>query len=318
MSDEQTQGAGYQVSESVVSNEPAQQQEAIDNNTQVARQPQNNRPAGYEPIDEITATPEQVKERLTYLYSQVKTGERTTKELKKIAADQSRLIGELTQGFNGVVNHLQDKSNIDTEANLKNQLQQAFERGDNAAYIDIQTKLIDLGVQKKVQSVTRQQPVQQHQQQPRTYQDASHIASDALDNGELSPQEYQATEMWQNEKDASGNLMRPWAYATSSMHIQAVKEAQAVWANPKFTTNEQRLAEVDRRMGVQKPNQQQSVMGGNLTTPAKQSRITLSPEIQKFAIRTKFAGSKAKSDAEHIEAYRKQIEKTRQSIGARK
>ncbi len=81
-------------------------------------------------------------------------------------------------------------------------------------------------------------------------------------------------------------------------------------------TIDQKLAEVDKRMGVSKPAARQNVLAGNLTSARKSPKVSLSPKQEQIAIRTKFGGPKAKSDAEHLEAYRKQIEATKRN-GAR-
>jgi hypothetical protein len=73
---------------------------------------------------------------------------------------------------------------------------------------------------------------------------------------------------------------------------------------------EDKLDELDKRMGTKKQRSgQNSVMGGNFTPRGKSGKVTLTAKQQEIAVRTKFGGPKAKSDAEHLEAYRKQIER---------
>lgn len=278
-----------------------------------------SRPAGYEPIDENTASPEQVRDRLNYLYRQVKGDQREKGEMRRVLSEQSRIINDLTSGVNSVVTHLQDRSLSDNETQLNNLMQQAFERGDNKAYIDTQNQLLELKVQKRLAAEKRTQAPTASQQQPATQQNAGQVAQNAMEGGELSQAEYRATDAWQSEKDHAGKLLRPWAYNTDPNYKGALEEARAVFNNPRFEhlPYEQKLAEIDRRMGMAKRTTSQTVMGGSLTNGRKLGKVTLTPKQQEIAIRTKYAGPKAKSDADHLDAYRKQIERVNQQKGVR-
>lgn len=270
----------------------------------------NARPAGYDPIDETTATPQQVKERLDYLYRQVKDNDRYKKEANRVLADQSRVINELSQAQQQVVTHLQDRTITDNEVQLQQMMQTAWEKGDTAMYNQTQSRLIDLKVQKNLLTQTRQQPPQ--------VPPSSGMPNISSDEGAISQAEQQATYAWQNERDEQGSLLRPWAFNNSSdqnnldpNYLSALREAQAVFTNPKFANlpYDQKLAEVDKRMGLSKRTASQTVMGGNLTTARKTGKLTLTPKQEEIAIRTKYAGPKAKSDADHLDAYRKQVER---------
>ena len=94
--------------------------------------------------------------------------------------------------------------------------------------------------------------------------------------------------------------------------MAGLMETKAVLSSPLYANKSiaEKMAEVDRRMGVQKPQAKQGVLGGGLTGQRKTSKLTLSPEAQKIALKTKFAGA-GKTDAEHLEAYRKQIESSK-------
>lgn len=267
------------------------------------------RPAGYEPVDPQNSTPEQVQERINYLYSQVKNSDREKREMRNILAEQSKLLTELSTSQNAVVNHLQDKSITETESSLRSQMKSAWEKGDNDTYFALQDKLDDLRIEKKMAAKNKPATVQQ---QP---QNASQYAQQAQGTGELSETEYRITETWQNETDDSGNLIRPWAFGNDPNHRAALVEAQAVFNNPRYAnmSYEKKLEEVDKRMGTAKRSVSQAVMGGNLTTPTKTSKLTLTPKQQEIAIKTKYAGA-GKTEAEHLEAYRKQV----QSISQRR
>ena len=94
--------------------------------------------------------------------------------------------------------------------------------------------------------------------------------------------------------------------------------AKKIWAENPYRSAKENLAEVDRRMGIKQNNGGQAVLGGTLTTRGKSSKITLSPQQERIAVKTKFGAKQgAKSDADYIAAYRKQIESVQSSKGGR-
>lgn len=264
-----------------------------------------SKPAGYEPIDPKTATPEQTQARIDYIYRQLKPTQRENKEMRQLLADQSRIITELSEGQRVVVNHLTEKSYNDSETQLKQQMQDAWKKSDNVAYIDAQTRLNEIYAQRAVAKI--QQP-QQPQQQNNSYNPQS--ATNGAQESVISPEDYRTTESWQNERDDTGNAIRPWAFGTHPNHRAALRETAAVFENPAYENLDYaaKLAEVDKRMGVKKSTNSQQVLGGNLTKPGKKTTIELSPKQREIALRTSYAG-KGKSEAEHLAAYRKQVEK---------
>lgn len=280
--------------------------------TEQAESKSDGKPAGYAPIDEATASPAQVKDRLDYLYGQVKTSDREKREMRGLLHQQSEALARLSQGQQAVVDHLQNRSYVDSEAILKQQMQDAWNRKDEKSYIEAQNKLMDVQVDKKVAERTRPQ-----QQQQAQYTSAAQVANHAVNTGELSPDEYRTTESWQNERDQSGNLVRPWAFGADPAHQNALFEARAVMANPRYASlsYEQKLQEVDRRMGTVKKTVAQNVMGANLTRGAKSAKLELSPEQRQIALRLKPRG---KSELDALESYRKQLEQINQKSGGRK
>lgn len=277
-----------------------------------------SKPAGYEPVDPHTASPEQIQERLKYLYRQVKDGERTRKEERRILEEQSRLIQELSQSQHLVINHLQEKNIVDSEASVTAAMQAAWERGDVKAYNEAQARLIEIKVEKKMlgdkrQAAPQQQVQQQVQQRQQQYGSAADIADQAVQGGELSESDRRITQAWQDETDSMGAPLRPWAYDTHPQFRQALIEGRAVFTNPRYANMpyEQKLAEIDRRMGVVKKDGAQNVIGGSLQSPRKSARISISPEIEKMVTRTKWGGDKYKSNDERLAAYAKQIASVR-------
>lgn len=271
---------------------------------------------GYDPVDVATASPEQVQERINYLYRQVKDKDKRERDVNKILSEQARVIDELAKNQNAVVNHIQTKTLDDNEEALTAVMNHAFEKGDHKGYLEMQRKLIKLGVDKELLK-NRPQPQVQNQPPQQTngrYNSASQIANDAVSEGYLSQDEARLTEAWQNERDETGNFVRPWA-RTSDMNnpdpafAAALRETQGVFSNPRFAnlSYEEKLTEVDRRMGVAKRVASQSVSAGGLTGRGKNTKITLSADIEKMVRQTKWGGSKYKTDDDRLDAYRKQL-----------
>lgn len=273
----------------------------------------DSKPAGYDPVDVKEASPEEIQQRLDYLYKQVKPTQRELKEAKQIMADQSRMIEELSSGMYAVVDHLQTDATGKAEDALRLQMQQYLEQGNTAAYIEAHEKLTDMKIKKN-----QPKPQPKNETQKMAYAGAKQVADTALQQDEISADDARYVETYQAEKDDNGRPLRPWTMNKSGdpnnpdpEFVEGLIEARAVFTNKRYTnwTMEQKLAELDKRMGVQKATGGQTVMGGNLTGRGKTSKITLSPKQQEIAVRTKYGSSKgAKSEADYIEAYRKQIE----------
>jgi hypothetical protein len=283
--------------------------EPVAQTTEAQPQQQTHRPAGYEPVDPATASPEQVQQRIDYLYRQVREGQKETNHYKTMMAQK---IDELVGGLGTVVNHIQDKTFTDTEASLNQQIRTAFESGDTTAFLAAQEKLIDLKAEKKFGSLSKKETPKE---QPQQYQPQG---------GGLSPEDSAVIESWQAETDEAGMPLRPWAInrgtetRPDTQYLAALAEANAVINSPRFAnlSMAEKMAEVDRRMGV-KPTSRQNVMGGGLTSGRKSAKIMLSPDAERLAVRMKMGGPNAKSDADHIAAYIKAKEASTQK-GARK
>lgn len=267
-----------------------------------------SKPPGYYPIDVESASKEEVAQRLNYMFRQIKDNERYRHKADKVMADQSKMLDEIVNGMGVVASHLQDKTFNETEAQFMQEMQAAHESGDTRAYMAAQSKLINLGVQKEL-------AVQQRKLAPNQEEKQAEADQPVFDESAISP----STRAWQEERDERGNHLRPWTQPIHPRYQQAFAELMAIKRNPSMAnaSEEQVMAEVDRRMGVNKQSPKQTVMGGALTGSRKMSKITLTPELEKLAIRTKFGGPKAKSPADHIEAYVKQMEQVRSQKGAR-
>lgn len=289
------------------------------------------KPAGYSPVD-LSALPDDlrkpVEERLNYMYKQIKTNQKVLGEYKGIAKTQSEKINELMNGMGQVVDHLHTRSIAEEEANTRLALKQAHESGDSDAFLAANEKLADIKAQKAaIKNQPKQQP-QQKQNQNQNYRSAAEIADDAVADGDMDPVMATAVKTWQGETDERGAPLRPWAQSRTPddplkdpLYRRAYLESAVVFdEDGQFAhlTTEQKLAEVDRRMGVARNTGGQTVMGGGqLTNGRKSVKISITPKQQEIATRLKFGGPKAKSDADHIEAYRKQIEIVNAKRGAK-
>lgn len=298
--------------------------------TQENQQENGGERPSYAPRVDLSSIPEEfrgpIENRFKHLSHLMKKQGGELNEYRNIAKSQSDKIEELMGGMGQVVDHLQKEKYESTESSLKQQLREAHERGDTEAWLSINDKINDIKVQRAVAAQQKPQPKQE--QKPTTYRTptAMEVAEQAAQSGEISAEELQVVDQYQGEKDENGRLLRPWAFNRSQdprnpdpEYVQGLMEARAVFGNPRFAnlSIDQKLAEVDKRMGVKKSGGSQTVMGGGLTNSKRSSKITLSPKQQEIALKTKFGGPKAKSDAEHLEAYRKQIELVSTRKGAR-
>lgn len=277
------------------------QDNAPDPQAQQQRDP--GRPAGYEPVSLDDLPPEKQKEiddRINYLYRQVKDHERTNREYKTIAQQQSAAIDELMNGVGQVVNHLHGRQAAESEASLMQEMQTAWESGDNKTYLEKQNKLLDLKLQQ------RQQPQQPQKTQAQQQQQST--ASPITDT------DTRIIEAWQSEKDERGQPLRPWVQTDDPNDpdpdfVKALTVAKRVWEKNPHKTAQENLAEVDRIMGTKQNGGGQTVLRGGLNTPGKRSTIRLTPTQEKIAIKTKYGAKQgAKTEAEYMAAYRKQIE----------
>lgn len=270
----------------------------------------NGKPAGYHPVDPETASPEEVKNRIDYLYRQVKDQGRHLNDYRSVTQQQSQKIEELMNGVGQVVNHLHSKSYEENLQDARQKMQTAFEAGDTKAYLAEQERLQDL----KRTAPQPQQRQQQNQTRQQAYAGMGQISNEAAQNGEISQEDNRLVAAWQDETDERGNPVRPWTKTSDPSDpdpdfVKALIVAKKVWAQNPHKSAKENLAEVDRQMGIKQNGGGQNVMGGSLNTRAKGSKLVLSPQQERIAVKTKFgAKGGAKSDADYIAAYRKQIE----------
>lgn len=277
----------------------------------------NDKPEGWDRIDFTNATPEQIEKRFSRLYGQTKTLQRDIGQYKSIAQQQFDLINELQQGHHQIVSHIQNDDFSRAENQIKTQRDEAFQRGDMQGFNAANDRLIQINTQRAVADLQKQnQPKQNTQpQQNEAYIQVNDV-NDAVSKGVISHADASVYDSWSNQTDTYGEPLRPWVNKSDPRFQVAELEGQAVFNNPAFRNKSmaEKLSEVDRRMGINSRQPSQAVLGSgaNLTRGKQQSNIKLSPFAEKLAVKTKFAGP-GKSEAEHLEAYRQQIFKTRGS-----
>lgn len=292
-------------------------QPVVENNSTENTQQSTENSNGYERVE---FTPDQQK-RFDRLYGQVKAQDRKFTEALDVMRQQSEVIEQLKNGVGNVVNHINAQDANNSEHAAREEADAAFKRGDSRAYLSAMEKVAQLSAQKIVQQTLRQQ--QQARQPQQQVNSAKDVANRAVQQGYLAPSDESAFEAWQEEKDASGNPVRPWAKRETAGESfdSALMRSASVFSDPRFrnSTIEQKLSEVDRIMGTQKQTPQQNVMGANLTSKTKTNNVKVSPEMEKVLNHLRPRGSKAKDSPDPIAWYREQAVKAKsQQQGVRR
>lgn len=266
----------------------------------------DGKPEGW---DQAEFNPEQLK-RFNRVYKEMKDYQRETSDLRAVAKQQFEIIEELRQGQSKIVNYLQEDDYQKAENTLKSQRKEAYDRGDLNTVDEINDRLADIKIQKKLSA---QQQVQQVKQpQPIQYRgvDGDDIVNRAVQAGAITPSDADIYKSWQSETDVNGNPLRPWINESDPRNIAAATEGRAVFNNPAFKNKSfaEKLREIDRRMGTSNNNfsSQGVLQSSNLTRTQKSPTVKLTQNQEHIALRTQFAG-RGKTPQEHIEAYRKQV-----------
>lgn len=267
------------------------------------------KPNGYQGESFVEFTPEQQK-RVNALTKKISKLEQGTSEWQTVAKQQYDLINELRNGQQQIVNHLQTSNYADAESQLKSQRREALNRGDWDAVDAANDKLTEIKIAKRTAELQgKNQPIKPVAP-PISAADPVELA---VQQGAMSRADADAYHAWVNETDANGNPVRPWTNMQDARAAAAGAYGKAVFSDQRYANKPfaEKLKEIDRSMGLANRPQQQGVMpAGNLTGNSKVSNIKLSPQAESLAVRTKFAGSN-KTNADHIEAYRKQVAEVR-------
>lgn len=279
----------------------------------------SNKPEGF---DQVEFTPEQ-KARVDRIYGNMKRYETKAQEMERLNVDLIQRMAALETNTSQIVNHIQTSDFKDAETRLVADRQKAWNDGKIDDFNRANDQLLEIKAKKIVsESLPKPSPVEQPknngymngQRMPVT--DA---VQHALERGEIEPQDATIFKSWESQADDTGMKIRPWTDPNHPMNGAAAIEGRAVFENPAFKnkTFAQKLQEIDRRMGIQnQSSQNNAVLGaGNLTRGGRVPKVELSPQIERMAIRTKFGGPKAKSEADHVEAYRQAMIRSQQKGG---
>lgn len=295
----------------------SQQTEAAPKVAPQESKPKGQKPDGWDKVDFQNDPPEKIEQRFNRLFKQVKGFQRDLQTRDDLLAEQSAVIKELHQNQTKVVSHIQNQDFNGAETRLIQARKDARANGDDNLVDQINDQIADIKLKKLTIASTPKQPAQP-QARP---QNAGEAARYAASQGVLAEEDQEVIQTWQEETDDGGEALRPWALASDPQYNAALIEARAVFSNPKFARKSmpEKLAEVDRRMGLEQPKPRQDVMpsgrgaGGDLTRgngKGNMRGVQMSERAVKMAIHNKFAGP-GKSNDEHIEAYRQQIAKIR-------
>jgi hypothetical protein len=281
----------------------AEEKQEVKTETKPESNTESKKPEGWDHVE----IPDEVKPRFNRLYGEVKTLQRISREKDDILRQQSEAIEDLRKNQTQVVSYLQDTDFVKTESQLKEQRKEAYEKGNLLLVDDINDKLAEIKIEKKLSKLNK---VNEQKEAPRGFD-----ANKAVERANLSPEDMEVYKAWANETDDNGNLVRPWVNERDQRNIAAATEGAAVFRNPIYANRAfgDKLKEIDKRMGLINQNTASGVMGtGNLTSSKKSSTLKLTPNQEKIALKTQFAG-RGKKPEEHLAAYKKQLEDIRGS-----
>lgn len=273
------------------------------------------KPAGFDPVE---FSPEQ-KARFDRVYGNMKRYEQSAKESKQANEILSEQLRALSENQNRIVTHIQQDDFKTAEQQLKVERQAAWTAGNSNAYDEANDKLRDLSVRRAMAEMQppKSQNLPQQPYLPKVSGEA--VLERATQQGVITADEATTYRAWMDDADTYGNPKRPWINETDPRNPQAAAIGKAVFNSPALQNKSfgDKLREIDRLMGIQQPQANQNVLpNGNLTRPNKNNNVKLTDYEAKIALKTKFGGPKAKSEADHIEAYRQAKIKSQQK-GAR-
>lgn len=247
MADEQTQ---------TVSPPPAQVEvEVVDAAAQAA--PKGN---GFEQTD---FTPEQQK-RFDRLYRQIKAQD-------KAKIIQGEHLTRVTDRMSKLESELAAAKSTDAVTSLRAQIKEARESGDEDRVEKLRDQLVE--VQAEI-AVSKRTP----KEAPKA---AAPTANPVPD---LSRSDTAAIKRWSVAADDNGKYTRPWTQEGHKDVDTAAQHLVEVLNSDEFEdmTIEEKLAEVDKRMGYKKPSVSRkdgnAVLGGDLTGSANKDKPSLTRE----------------------------------------
>ena len=205
-----------------------EEEQVLEEVTQEAEVKQEEKPAGYNPVDVKTATPEEIEARIKHLYGQnrdlMKETRASKKELSEIKAWKEQLESR------------QEVQAVDTEiTHLMQQRKEARMAGDDDRVDEINDKIAELKSEKKLamKSEVRSKPEENEEE---------------IDQAVI--QDMQAASLWGDELSDDGTFLRPWAQRSHKRYSDAISELNKIYYDPANAnkTIEEKLAILERKM----------------------------------------------------------------------
>lgn len=199
-----------------------------------------DRPEGWEQVDYSQLQPDirpVVEARINRLYGQVKESQRV---MNQLAADNKTLLDRLGNIEAGMASS--------QAADFRAQLKEAAEQGDYERVATLTEQRLNATSKPAVETAPQKSEAREETPAPESVDISEH----------LSAEEEAFVAAWYQERDASGNLLRPWADPNNKDFQSAAEVFNANWNRPSVRQNGVMavLSEVDRVMGTQKPAQQ--------------------------------------------------------------
>lgn len=296
-----------------VTSDPSPQTEPTPEPVQNGAANGDARPAGWDTVE----IPPELKPRFGRIYKEMKDYQRDANELRDINRQLLTTVEQLQTTQGEVITHLKAKDFVEAESQLNTQRQQAWDKGDVSGFNAANDRLMEIKARKIAAEMVPAQKTQPVTQQPQNAPiSGGDFVNMAVQKGLLQQDEATVYKTWASETDENGNLRRPWVNESDMRNSTAAYEGRAVFNNPSYENKPfaDKLKEIDRRMGLANTTQTGGpgvLPAGNLTRGTKTDKVALTPWQETVAVRTKFGGPKAKSDSDHIEAYRKAVLKTK-------
>lgn len=195
-----------------------------------------------------------VIDRINDLWGQVKKSDSRNQMIIEHNKQLEDRLAEYAEKLSKLERNTQDTASNKVESELKAALRTAREEGDFDTIDDIENKLLDLKLERRladklpVQKEAQKPPVQQQQYETQLVHNAHYIQNLAL------------------EKDTQGNLVRPYLYDWHPKNKEAVELFTSIprefAAAGKQVDMETMMTVLDERIRGKKPTAQASVLGG--------------------------------------------------------
>ncbi len=231
------------------------------------------KPEGFEPVD-VSHLPEEdqdnIQARFDRLYGQVKMSDRRNKAMESVLLEQQKALVDISQ-------KLTETERTTAKKSIEDGIRMAEEFGDMPKANQLRQSLIEMNMEEKLQAALAKK-------QPNNYSPENVLDTQMAEVTDPYENAYLTQAMAERAPD--GNYMRPWAQRGHPDLQVALQEAEVIWTSPKFAnkTVEEKMKELDRRMGTPQRKQGSSVLsgGGNQKT---QQGAQLTPAEQQVAVR---------------------------------